>query len=57
MMERLIDRPMPMPPGLVVKNALNTCARSFAAMPTPVSCTGDHDVIPVALGCSNDELA
>src|SRR5258708_1910738 len=39
MIERLMDRPMPMPPGLVVKKALNTWSRSFAAMPIPVSCT------------------
>src|SRR5437870_8841358 len=37
--ERLIDNPMPMPPGLVVKKALNTSSRCFAAMPTPVSWT------------------
>src|SRR5262249_62159221 len=39
MIERLIDSPMPMPPGLVVKNALNAWSRSLARMPTPVSCT------------------
>jgi len=30
--ERLIDRPIPMPPGLVVKTALNSWASRCAAM-------------------------
>ena len=30
---------MPMPPGFVVKNALNNSLRWSAAMPMPVSCT------------------
>src|SRR5207249_5947312 len=38
-MERLIASPMPMPPALVLKNALNICSRGFAARPTPVSST------------------
>src|SRR5207245_11800340 len=37
--ERQIDNPMPLPPGFVVKNALNNSTRWSAAMPMPVSCT------------------
>jgi len=38
-MERLIDSPIPMPAGFVVKKALNTWSWSLAPIPTPVSCT------------------
>jgi len=37
MMERLIDSPMPVPSGLVVKNALKICSACSGASPTPVS--------------------
>src|SRR5262245_35005462 len=38
-MEWLIDSPMPMPSGLVVKKALNSCSIVSGATPTPASCT------------------
>ncbi|MNR01013.1 hypothetical protein D3C85_1168050 [compost metagenome] len=38
-MERQIDRPMPMPSALVVKNALNSRSASSGAMPLPASRT------------------
>src|SRR5688572_24761459 len=38
-MERLIDRPRPVPPGLVVKNGLNSSAIVVASTPTPRSAT------------------
>src|ERR1041384_1705784 len=37
--ERLIDRPRPVPPGLVVKNGLNSSAILVASTPMPRSAT------------------
>ena len=38
-MERLIDNPMPLPWGLVVKNASKICSVFSLGNPTPVSLT------------------
>jgi len=38
MMERLIDSPMPRPPGFVAKKALNSRSMVFGSIPTPASC-------------------
>src|ERR1700687_6481248 len=38
-MERLMDSPMPVPSGLVVKNALKIWSACCAGSPTPVSLT------------------
>ena len=42
MIARLIERSIPMPPGLVVKQAWNSRSMAAGSMPLPTSCTATH---------------
>jgi len=55
--ERLIDSPMPMPPGLVVKKASNSRSRWFGSMPTPGVVDGQRDALTVVRLRSHRQLS
>src|SRR5438132_12042854 len=54
--ERLIDKPMPMPWGFVVKNGLKICLASFELSPTPQSSTRIRISIEVSFRRANQDL-
>jgi hypothetical protein len=46
MIERQIDRPIPMPVGFVVKNASNNVSRCLGSIPVPLSITETNTPLP-----------